>query len=884
MAFLSDLSSGRGEPRSGSHQLRLSYNETFAAAPAASRRSPGAELSFEPGQILTHYRIERLIGEGGMGAVYLAEDTKLHRKVALKVLPAAMASHADRLARFQREAQAVAALNHPHIVTLYSVEEAEGTHFLTMELVEGTSLDRVLSSGGLPLEKVFDVGIALADALAAAHEKGIIHRDLKPANVMVTREGRVKVLDFGLAKLAPGASEQGTPHPQDVLSTAATGVLSPGQPLTTAGLVVGTVPYMSPEQVGGETVDARTDIFSLGVLLYELATGQRPFRGKNQAETISSILRDTPAPVSETRQDAPRELSRIIDHCLQKDPDARFQTAKDVRNELRALGKEVSAVSQTDGMSRQAGGRKALWIGLAVIVLAAVAGLILFRQHAPESPQPSAGTATTASAGAPASVATESPGGTPDPKSIAVLPFMNMSSEKEQDYFSDGISEDLLNLLAKVHELKVVARTSSFSFKGKNVGIPEIGRQLHVAHVLEGSVRRNGNQVRIAAQLIQAADGFQIWSEIYDRRLDDIFKIQDEIAADVVKELKITLLGEAPKARETDPKAYALYLRATALEQDMSAEGFAKSDALYRQALEIDPRYAPAWSGLSINFINKQALGILSGELGYARAREASEKAVTLDPSYAPAHATLGYIADSLNDLPGAARHFEKALALDPNNTRVLLNAANLLRGLGRKDEALALLESIVPRDPLNAPLLNVLGSAQTDAGRFDDAIATCRTLLDLKPGRGRAHYCLAVAMMLKGDAAGALAEIQEETSEAVRMIGLPMAYHALGRRADSDAALAALIAKLEKDAPYNIAYVYAFRGEADKAFEWLDKASAEEDPGLAEIVFESMFNNIHSDPRWLPFLRKIGKAPDQLAKIHFTLPPDLLKQPSGQP
>ena len=842
------------------------YNAAIRHGVFRRGRFQGRCLIVEPGRTLAHYRIERLIGRGGMGAVFLAEDTKLHRKVALKVLPEELASDTGRLARFEREAQAVAALNHPHIVTIHSVEEAEGTHFLTMELVEGTSLDQGLSPDGLPLAKVFEIGVALADALAAAHEKGIVHRDLKPANVMVTKDGRVKVLDFGLAKLAPDDAEEGpagTRASGTDLSGAPTGMMPLNRPLTEAGLVVGTVPYMSPEQVGGEAVDARTDIFALGIVLYELATGRRPFQGRNNAETISSILRDMPPPVNEYRQDAPRHLARIIEHCLQKDPEARFQSAKDVRNELRTLSRE------TESTASQRGGRHLLWMGLGAVIIAAAAGLLLLRGRGRQAPL--------IPVARPAAASAESSIAAPDPKSIAVLPFVNMSSDKEQEFFSDGISEDLLNLLAKVHQLKVVARTSSFSFKGKDVGIPEIARQLHVAHVLEGSVRRSGERVRITTQLIHAADGFQVWSEVYDRRLDDIFKMQDEIAADVVRELKVTLLGEAPKARETDPKAYALYLQATALELEMSAEGFTKSDALYRQVLEIDPRYAPAWAGLSMNFVNKQALGALSGELGYARAREAAEKAVTLDPDYGPAHAVLGYIAESLNDLPGAARHYEKALALDPDNTRVLLNAASLLRGLGRSDEALALLESILQRDPLNAPVLNILGSAQTGAGRFDDAIATFHTLLDLNPGRGRAHYGLGMAMILKGDAAGALAEIEKETGGAVRMIALPIAYHALGRHADSDAALAALIAKLEKDAPYNIAYVYAFRGEADKAFEWLERARAEEDPGLAEIVFESLFDNIHSDPRWLPFLRKIGKAPEQLAKIPFkvTLPKD---------
>jgi TolB-like protein/Flp pilus assembly protein TadD len=460
-------------------------------------------------------------------------------------------------------------------------------------------------------------------------------------------------------------------------------------------------------------------------------------------------------------------------------------------------------------------------------------------------------------------------------QSIAVLPFVDMSQGKDQEYFSDGISEELLNLLAKITQLHVAARTSSFSFKGKDVPIPEIAKTLHVANVLEGSIRKAGDQVRITAQLIRASDGYHVWSETWDRKLDDIFKIQDEIAGKVVDELKVTLLGEAPKARTTDPQAYALYLQARELGRQLTAEAFAKSDELYRQVLAIDPRYASGWEGLAQNFVNETNTGVLSSQEGLTRSREAAEKALAIDPDYAPAQAQLGYIADSENDLPGAAKHYERALALDPTNLDVLRNAALFLAGLGRLDEALALDEAVVRRDPVNITAISNLGVHQRAARRYDAAIASYRTALSLSPGRGQAHYGIGVALLLKGDASGALAEMEQETSEGWRMIGLPMVYHALGGRSDSDAALSALIGKYEKDAPCNIAYVYALRGEADKAFAWLDKAIEYQDPGISNIVTENLFDNIRKDPRWLPFLHKIGKAPDQLAKIEFkvTLP-----------
>jgi adenylate cyclase len=776
-----------------------------------------------------------------MGEVYRAHDLKLDRDVALKLLPEALAGDPSALERFQREARAVAALNHPHIVTIYSVEEADGIHFLTMELIEGQSLADAVPPGGLPLARVYDIGIAMADALTAAHDKGIVHRDLKPANVMLTKDGRVKVLDFGLAKLAERAPD---------LSEAPTQV-------TQAGMLVGTVPYMSPEQVGGDPVDARTDIFSLGVVLYELSTGRRPFQGKSNAETISSIVRDAPRPVIEMRQDAPRHLGRILEHCLQKDPEARFQTAKDVRNELRALRQEVqSGTSEALPIPPARRGGKAKWIGLAaaVVVAGVVLAVVLSRDRK---------TAEVASA-APAVPAAPAV----NPRSIAVLPLVNMSSDKEQEYFSDGISEELLNLLAKIPELKVAARTSSFSFKGKNVEIQEIARQLGVAHVLEGSVRKAGGQVRITAQLIHAADGFHLWSETYDRKLDDIFKIQDEIASEVVKQLRVTMLGGAPKAHGTDPQAYALYLQSRELGRQFTPEGFKRSNALLRQVLEIDPRYAPAWVGLGTNAVNE-----LQSMEGMQKGREAARKALEIDPGHAPAHTLLGFIAMASSDLAASAAHTERALALDPSDPRVLGNAALVLASLGRLDESLAIQEAVVQRDPVNTTAHANLGFTQLCARRFDEALASLRTALSLSPGRTGGHTLIGYALLMKGDASAALAEVEQEPFEIYRGTALAVTYHALSRKTDSDAALAKLIADHGKDAPSNIAAVYAFRGESDKAFEWLDRAISLQDPGLSELNSDVLFTNLRSDPRWLPFLRKIGFAPEQLAKIELKVP-----------
>jgi TolB-like protein/Tfp pilus assembly protein PilF len=582
---------------------------------------------------------------------------------------------------------------------------------------------------------------------------------------------------------------------------------------------------------------------------------------------MSSILRDRPRPVTETKPELPHQLGRIIAQCLEKEPEERYDSARDIRNELRVLRKEIESgvgemrvsgsgiAAPSSGAGIRAGVRgKGVWIGIVAAAVLAAAALFMFRaRNDRTSRQTAAGEAT---------------------HTIAVLPFVNMSPDPEQEYFADGISEELLNLLARIPDLRVAARTSSFSFKGRDVEIPEIAKRLNVAYVLEGSVRKAGNHVRVTAQLIQGADGFHVSSTTYDRTLDDIFAIQDEIAADVVKQLRITLLGTTPTTRKTDPEAYALYLQSVPLSRRSTRDGFEKSDALLHRALEIDPAYAPAWAGLAANFANKAVSGQMPLQEGFARAREANTRALELDPQYAPAYAGLAFVAMyGESDFAAAAKYLEHAFALDPANARVLGNGATLLNLLGRRNEALALRKAITVRDPVNVNALFNLGTSQLNAGRLDEAVASFRTVLSLSPGNGVAHYQMGVAMLLGGDADGALAEFEQEPVEVFRLIGLPMAHHARGRKAESDAALAGLIAKYEKDAIYNIAGIHAFRGENDRAFERL--AQERRNGGtFAEIVVDPLFANLYDDPRWAPFLREIGKAPEQLAKISFEVTP----------
>jgi TolB-like protein len=458
-------------------------------------------------------------------------------------------------------------------------------------------------------------------------------------------------------------------------------------------------------------------------------------------------------------------------------------------------------------------------------------------------------------------------------RSIAVLPFVNMSSDKEQEYFSDGLSEELLNLLSKVPDLRVAARTSSFYFKGKDARLPDIARELQVAHLLEGSVRKSGNRVRITAQLIRASDGFHQWSETYDRTLEDIFAVQEEIAAAVVTQLKVTLLGSAPTIPKTSLDAYALFLQARQLERLYTRQGIEDSIALYQHALAIDPNYGPAWNGLAINYIEQANVGYgpRTPDQAFKLAREAIDKALRIDPEYAEAHVSLGAIARAYdNDLPAAARHMERALALDPINLRALSEAAYLLLSLGRQETAIEAYENVVARDPLDARAHGNLGWLYMLGGRLDEAVANSRTSLKLTPESIGIHYDVGLVMLLKGDAKAALAEMRQETDEAWRLTGLALAYHALGQESASDAALAELIETHERSWSEAIARVYAFRGETDDAFEWLDKAVANKDTGVWNIANQPLFRRLHNDPRWLPFLRKVGKSPEQLAAITF--------------
>jgi serine/threonine protein kinase/Tfp pilus assembly protein PilF len=761
-------------------------------------------MTLQTGSRLGTYEILGPLGAGGMGEVYRARDLRLGREIAVKVLPNEVASSPDRLARFEREARAVAALNHPNIVTLFTVEDADGVRFLTMELVEGQTLSNLIAPGGLLLSAFFDLAIHMTDALVAAHEKGVIHRDLKPANVMVTRDGRVKVLDFGLARMVGLNAAADKPG-----ATRTVGALS------VDGEVVGTVPYMAPEQLRGEAVDARSDVFALGIILYELAAGRRPFTGSSNAEVASAILRDAPEPLGGLRADLPGELGHMVSRCLEKQPGERIQTALDVNQELRRLRKQAE------------GG---------------------------ESPrQPSK-----------------------DRASIAVLPFANRSASADDEYFSDGLADELLNVLAKIKGLRVTARSSAHAFLGKQATAAEIGRVLNVATLLEGSVRKAGNRIRVSVQLVDVSDSSHLWSETYDRTLEDIFAVQDDIAQSVVKELRTTLLGEdadsdasraamaevarAAKGRGTDPEAHRLYLLARHLVGRAAREDLGKAIEYLKEALTRDPELALAWVELARAYgIATQSYWTPMAE-GRGMEREAIDRALALEPDLPEAHARMAWIHAYRDwDLSAAEASAARAMKLSPGSADVLRAAGASALFLSRLPEATELTRKAVEQDPLSSSNYHNLGSVLSSGGRFEEAEAAYRKALEIAPQNHATHVNLSFVLSALGRDEEALAEALREPEEAFRLYGLAIIHHGLGRRAESDAALKELIERYKDDSASQIAEVHSVRGEADQAFEWLERAYAQRDAGLLGLEANRRFRALHGDPRWGAFLKKMG-------------------------
>ncbi len=778
---------------------------------------------------LAHYRLLEKLGSGGMGEVYLAEDTKLDRKVALKVLPPESAKDLSRRERFRREAKAVAALSHPHIVTLYSVEEAEGVLFLTMERALGRTLDHLIPKEGLPLGRLLEIALPLADALAAAHDKGIIHRDLKPANVIVDENGRPKVLDFGLAKLMQPTDPVGL---DSELTT---------QARTQEGAILGTLPYMSPEQLSGKPLDHRTDIFSLGVMLYQMASGVRPFRGESTAELASSILRDPPPSLADLKGELPRPLGRIIQQCLEKDPSLRPRTARDLYEALAALQRKGDSGGRALKLARGAG-------------VAALAALVFLGAWA---------------------VARFRSGGAGAIDSIAILPFVNGDQNPETDYLADGISEGISNNLSQIQSLRVMAQDSVRRYKGRPMEARAVGRELGVRAVLTGAISSRGETFRIQAELVDVRTGAQLWGQQMTRRPGEVQQLQDEIAKHISGRLELKLSGEERKQvarRDTaDEGAYQRYLKGRYHWNERTSEGYRKAIEFFREAIDLDPSYARAYVGLADAHAFLTVPGVKARDR-YDKAIPIVKKALEIDDTLGEAHASMGLLLQDRDwDLPGAEREYRRALELSPNYGSAHHWYGELLVQTGRFDEALEHYRSALEVDPLSAAIGSDLGISLFYARRYDNAIAQLQKVVQADPKFSRTHHYLARVYAQVGRHREALDEHQKgwlfdgEPPDGVaqRTAAIREALERSGARGFWQELLALERQKTPRPGEWehDLALLHARLGEKDEALAWLEKAFPHRPFELLFLKVAPEWDDLRGDPRFRGLLGRVGLA-----------------------
>jgi serine/threonine protein kinase/Tfp pilus assembly protein PilF len=785
------------------------------------------------GRTISHYHIIEQLGAGGMGVVYKAEDTRLHRFVALKFLPDNMAQDSRALERFRREARAASALNHPGICTIYDIAEEGGRAFIVMEFIDGGTLRSHIKGKPLPLEEMLKLGIQIAEALDAAHTEGIVHRDIKPGNIFVTKRGHAKVVDFGLAKLVPKGVASG-----DAVGDAAD---SP----SIAGIISGTPAYMSPEQIRGDNLDARADIFSLGVLLYEMATGRQAFGGSRGGMIIEAVLTRSPVSARSINPDTPPRLEEIINKAIHKNIDERYQNAADIGVDLQALKREL------DFKRKTARGNK---------TSAAESVSNELPQTRKERARDSRSQTTSARPGQSSKII----------DSLAVLPFDNASLEPEHEYLSDGIAGSLINILATVPKLRVMAQSTVFRYKGREIDPQTVGRELNVRAVLTGQILQSGESLRIGTELVDVATGTQLWGAQYNRKLGDIFAIQDDISGEISEKLQLKLTRAEKKRltkRQTEnPEAYRLYLKGRHHWERWTEDGFHKAIEHFQQAIEKDPSYALAFSGVADSYVLLGWNSYLPPKDAFPKAKMAAMRALRLDPDLGEAHTPLATVL-WLHDWQWqqAREEFERSLALNPAYPTANHYYAEYLMTMGRHAEAIEKMKNSQELDPLSLIISVAIGWAFYMARRYDEAIEQLRRTIELEPNYPMTCWILGLALRKSGRYDIAIREgekgVELSGGSPLMSAALAQTLAIAGKRKRAVKILGELtkLAKQKYVSPYFFAGIHIGLKEAERAMEYLEKAYEDHSHWLIYLHIDPSMDPLRDKPRFQHLLRRVG-------------------------